>query len=65
MSFPDGLFIKYAYWTAPHTAQGAAVTRRIGALPLRSNARPLPPPARRRLSRHHARKIAEFTTSGY
>jgi len=51
---------------AIRTAQGAAVKKRVRSLPLFSSARPPPLPAlRSRLSRHHAYKIAEFTTSDY
>src|SRR5262249_44632032 len=66
MSFLFGRVFRCAYWMAIRTAQGAAVTKRVRSLPLFSSARPLPFPAlRSRLSRHHAHKIAEFTTSDY
>ncbi len=66
MSFLCGRVFGCAYCMASHTAQDAAVTKRARSLPLFSSARPLPHPAlRRRLNRHHAHKIAEFTTSDY
>jgi hypothetical protein len=47
-------------------AQEAALTKRARSLQLFSSAQPLPPPALCwRLSRHHASKIADFTTSDY
>src|SRR5262245_33142866 len=79
MSYPLSLLIKSeetsylcggvfrcAYWAAGRTAPEAAVTKRARSLPLFSGARPPPRPALRwRLSRHHASKIADFTTSDY
>src|SRR5262245_55286626 len=66
MSSLCGRVFRRAYWIAGPTAQGAAVTKRARSLPLFSSARPLPLPALGwRLSRHHAHKIAEFTTSDY
>jgi hypothetical protein len=51
---------------ASRTTQEAAVTKRVRSLSLFSNARSLPLPALRwRLNRHHAHKIAEFTTIDY
>lgn len=54
------------FWVANPKAQEAAVAKRARSLPLFSSAQPLPPLALCwRLSRHHANKIAEFTTNDY